>query len=252
MMIRLTVTVFLSSYLLLIAQSAFANINMSKNRLFFDSNQRGNSLQLRNAGANTMNYTASLHLVEMTEDGSLQRVKDATDSAIKMIRFSPKRGSIKPGDAQVVRFAVRRSPKLASGEYRAVFSLVSAIDNTSESSVSLNTKLAYNMPVIVRHGETTATTALEKPRLVMQGDVPHIELWQTLEGNRSLFGNFIITDENQKEIGSIKRVAMYSQLSQRKVVIPLRENVNGGNVYIKYQEIAEFGGNLTASAALQL
>lgn len=235
-----------------IASIADANINMSKNRLFFDSNQRSDALQLRNTGANTMNFNASMHLVEMTEEGTVKRVETLDNSAIKLIRFSPKRGTVLPGEKQVIRFSVRRPPKLPAGEYQAVLSLTTSIANNRAEAVTLNTKLAYNMPIIVRQGKTTANTSIENPRLIMIGNTPHIELWQTREGNRSLFGNFIATDSNNNEVGIVNGIAVYSSLAQRKVLIPLNPDAKAGDINIKYQEVAEFGGNLTASTNLQL
>lgn len=248
---KLLVTI-ITIFTLGISQQAVANITLSKNRLFFDQNQRADALQLRNTGGNRMNFTASLRLVEMTEQGTLRTVKELDKSALKLVRFSPKRGTVEPGGKQVIRFSVRRPRSLEAGEYRAVLNVETSMALDRPEAVTLNTRLAYNMPIIVRQGETVAATELSKPRLVTVGNTPHIELWQTLDGNRSLFGNFIVTDKDNNEVGILNGIAVYPPLTQRKVLIPLDSDVQSGTVNIQYQEVAEYGGDLSAATSLQL
>lgn len=230
---------------------ASANVALSKYRLYFDNTTRSDALQLRNTGATGLEFTAELSLVAMTEEGTLRKVEEDPLSAIKLLRFSPKRGTIAPGNRQALRFAVRKPANLAPGEYRAVLNLTSSFNAGNKGNVNLNTKLAYNVPVILRHGRTEAVTELLEPKLVMAESVPHIELWQSLVGNRSLFGNFIVTDEQGNELGVLNSVAVYQPLTRRKVLIPLAQQ-SSGRITIQYNEIAKFGGNLEAKTVIQL
>ncbi|MEP1551223.1 MAG: hypothetical protein ABJJ44_04340 [Paraglaciecola sp.] len=237
--------------LFILSLNVNANVALSKHRLFFDNNTRTEALQLRNTGSVTMEYSAELSLVEMTEEGTLRKIEADPFSAIKLLRFSPKRGTIAPGGRQALRFAVRKPANLPVGEYRAVLNLTSTYTGGSLGNVNLNTNLSYNVPVIIRHGRTEATSELLEPKLVMLEDVPHIEVWQSLDGNRSLFGNFIATDKNGNEVGLVNHIAAYMPLSRRKVLIPLTKEVSG-LVTIKYNEIAEFGGSIESTTTLDI
>lgn len=235
-----------------ISANSFANITLSKNRLFFAENQRSDAVQLRNTSGNAMQFKTELHLVEMDENGTIVKVEDIDNSAISMLKFSPKRGVVESGGKQVIRFSVRRPRDLASGEYRAVLSITTSIATDRPEAVTLNSRLAYNMPVIVRHGNTNAITQLVKPRVVYFNDAPQLELWQTLEGNRSLFGNFIVTNKDGDEVGLLNGVAVYTPLNQRKILIPLHNISNSDELSVQYQEVVAFGGDASAQTLVKL
>lgn len=247
-MFRLLVAIVLLSTF---SFSASANLSLSKFRLYFDNNTRNDALQLRNKSDRAVSYTLELSLVEMTEEGTLRAVSDDPFSAVGLLRYSPRRGVIQPGERQALRFSVRKPAGLQDGEYRAVLKIVSAVAPKSSGDISLQSKLSYNLPIIVRHGRLTASTSLQDARLVNVGATPSIELWQTLEGNRSVFGNFIVEDEQGNEVGVLNNSAVYQPLNRRKVIIPLNQNVSG-EVKVKFSEIAQYGGTENAITTLKL
>lgn len=232
--------------------SAFANITLSKNRLFFAENERADAVQLRNSGGRPMQFNTKLHLVEMDENGGIVRVDEMENSAISMLKFSPKRGIVEPGGKQVIRFSVRRPRDLNVGEYRAVLSITTSIATDKPEAVTLNSRLAYNMPVIIRHGSTEAATQLVNSRIVYFNNSPQLELWQTLEGNRSLYGNFTVTNKQGEQVGLLNGVAVYTPLNQRKVLIPLNDVNIDDELFVNYQEVIAFGGDATAQALVKL
>jgi fimbrial chaperone protein len=234
-----------------VAFQAQANLALSKYRLYFDNNNRADSLQLRNAGSATLDYEVELGLVAMTEEGTLHTVEEDPLSAIDLVRYSPRRGTIEAGGRQALRFALRKPAGLADGEYRAVLLISSTTQTSKNTNVSLNPTLTYSIPIIVRHGRVEASTELLEPRLVMRSDIPHIEFWQSRQGNRSLYGNFIVSDEQGNELGILSNSAVYLPLNRRKITIGLNKMVKG-KVLIEYKEIAKFGGNLAAKAMIEL
>lgn len=238
-------TLFISSFL---SPSVNANVALSKFRIFFDSQSRTDSLQLRNTGSSDLKYSAELILNAMTEDGTIYSVSEDSLSAQKFIRFSPKRGTIKPGERQALRFSLRKPANLENGEYRAVLRLVTELAPTEGGNVNLASKLAYNVPIIVRHGEVSVVSRLETPTTVMHNGQPHIQVWQTRSGNRSVFGNFIVETLEGEELGVINNVAVYRPLERRKVLIPLTKTVKGP-VIIRYTENKKFGGDTELSIA---
>lgn len=243
---------FLGALALIVFSSfAHANVSLSKHRIYFDGNNRTDALQLRNTGASSIEFSADLSLVAMSEEGKIYPVDQDKLSAISLVRFSPKRGAIQPGGRQALRFALRKPAGLEDGEYRATLNLVTSLKNNAQGNVNLNSKFAYNIPIIVRHGRVSAQTELLEPQLIVTGGVPHVEVWQTLQGNRSLFGNFVLMDESGQEVGVLNGVATYLPLQRRKVLIPLSTEVSG-KITVQYQEIEKYGGNLSANAVVEL
>jgi len=232
--------------------SALANITLSKNRLFFDSKDRADAVQLRNTGNTSIKFETSLYLVQMNEQGDIVKVENSDDSAINMLRFSPKRGVVPSGGKQVIRFSVRRPKNLAAGEYRAVLSVSTSLATEKPEAVTLRSTLKYNMPVIVRHGETRAETELQNLRIVEQNDTRMIELWQTLDGNRSLFGNFTVEDKTGQVVGLLNGVAVYPPLNKRRVLIPLTVDTFEKDLVVNFQEVATYGGIEKAEALISL
>lgn len=237
---------------LLCSFSSYANIALSKHRIFIEANLRNDALQFRNTTGATINFSADIGLTAMTEEGTVYPVADDALSAKDMIRYSPKRGSIPPGGKQVIRFSVRKPAGLDAGEYRAALLLTSEIDGQGEAErVTVQPSLTFSIPIIVRHGRTEAQTQLENPQYTLVDGKPSIKLWQSVEGNRSVFGNFTVLDEDKNEIGVLNNAAVYRPLSGRYVSIPLSSPAKG-KVRVNYQEVEKYGGSLTAQTELEI
>ena len=242
-LIRLLTPIRLSIFLvipvaLFFSSVANADVSLSKFRIYFDSKSRSDSIQIRNTSSTPMSYQA--------EEGLVYAVTEDPLTASTFIRYSPKRGNILPGERQALRFALRKPAGLADGEYRANLRLVTEIAPGTNGNVNLASKLAYNIPIIVRHGRITAEASMVNPSTIIYNGKPHVQVWLKRSGNRSLFGNFIIEDANGEEIGVLNNVAVYRPLERRKVLIPL-QNAKKGPVVIRFTEIDKFGGDIALS-----
>jgi len=246
------ITLVLFTLLILLPTQVFATLTLSQNRIYFGPNDRANAVQLRNTGGFAIQYKTSMHLVKMTEQGQIVKIEELDNSAIEMMRFSPKRGVVPAGGKQVIRFSIRRPRGLEDGEYRAVLSIGTSIASDKPEDVTLKSTLAYNMPVIIRHGDTEAQTKLENLQLVSLDQHPHVSLTQTLSGNRSLYGNYTVTNKNGDILGLLNGVAIYTPLSQRQVLIPLNEQPESSDLIVTFQEVSTFGGREEAQANLRL
>ena len=64
---------------------------------------------------------------------------------------------------------VRKKAELAVGEYRAVLKIIaSESQNPDIDGISIRPKVAYSVPVIVRHGQLEADSELINPQLITQ------------------------------------------------------------------------------------
>lgn len=231
--------------------SASANLSLSKFRLYFDQSNRTDALQIRNRADRPLDYSIELGLVAMTEEGTLRTVQSDPFSAIDLMRYSPRRGRLAPGERQALRFSVRKPASLPEGEYRAVLKISSVPVNTSTGSVAVQSKLSYSLPIVVRHGRLSASTELTDVKMVTVDNTPSLEIWQLLEGNRSVFGNFIVEDDDGNEVGVLNNSAVYLPLTRKKVIIPLSQKVTG-KITVKYDENAEYGGSEKAEISLTI
>ncbi|WDE00012.1 molecular chaperone [Thalassomonas actiniarum] len=251
---------FLSLFLAIISMSfispdAHARLALSEFRLFFDNKTKTNSLVIRNTENTPLQYTIQVIHMDMTEEGTLVEVDNTQAmpfSAKKLLRYSPRRGIIEGNSRQAVRFSIRKPANLAAGEYRAVLKITgSAAKSSGANGLSMNSKLAYNIPVIVRHGKLSATSTIKNPQLIMQNSRPAIQLWQQLSGERSLYGDFVLRNENNDEIGRVNGIAVYPPLARRKVYIPMTQD-SRGKVTIEYQERAKYGGNIEITETMTI
>lgn len=231
-----------------------ANMALSDYRLFFDANTRSNAIQIRNTASQPLQFTTQVLHYKMTEEGTLQEVTGTEAelfSAKPLLRYSPKRATIPPLGIQAIRFSVRKPRNLKDGEYRSVLRITGTEVNESGAGINIRSRLSYNLPVIIRHGELFADVSLMEPKLVNQNGVMQVQLWQTRTGNRSLYGGFVITDEDGNEVGRLNGIGLYPPIERRKVFIPLTEEAQG-NLTITYTEDLKYGGDQVATVPFSM
>ncbi|GMM84947.1 hypothetical protein [Pseudoalteromonas sp. MTN2-4] len=242
-------------FLVTCSSSVFANLALSEYRLYFDGRSKNNSLMIRNTSDKNLDFRLVLVHKDMTEEGNLINVSEADvqgRSAKSMLRYSPRRGTIKAKDMQAIRMTVRKKANLAHGEYRAVLKIIaSEAQDPNEAGISIKPKVAYSIPVIVRHGRLEVESNIVNPQLVTQNGQPTVMFWQTLNGNRSLFGDFKILNEDEEVVGEIKNLGVYTPLTRRKVFIPLTESASGP-LTIQYEENIRYGGKVSLTETLNI
>src|SRR6476659_72734 len=123
-----------------------------------------------------------------------------------MLRFSPRQVTLEPGTAQTVRVMLRKPAELAEGEYRSHLQFEKLPDAEGSASIEdqgkaadgigvvLTTLVGASVPVIVRHGTTSATVRLS--RVALQKDAaqhPLLTMQFEREGNSSVYGDLTVT-----------------------------------------------------------
>ena len=212
-------------------------------RVVLEGRTRAGEVMLKNAGSTPATYRIFLQEMEMTPDGQLQgRTKvEGEISGGDVIRYSPHQVELTPGETQIVRIQVRKPENLAEGEYRShmVFQAIppaeapTSTDPEQENkglSISIKPIYGISIPIIVRHGETTASVAMSNPEFHPTSSADHLpSLTMELQrqGNRSVMGDIEVVVESGSAlkkgtvIGTDKGVAVYTNLSTRKVTMPL-------------------------------
>jgi P pilus assembly chaperone PapD len=144
-------------------------------RIVFDKNQRAAQIELINNGSKPATYRISLVNRRMTETASSKaaetRQQPGERFADEMLRYSPRQITLQPGTAQTVRVMLRKPAELAEGEYRSHLQFDKLPDVEGNASIEnqgrrrqgigvvLNALVGASVPVIVRHGATSATSS---------------------------------------------------------------------------------------------
>lgn len=248
-MFRLSYLIVLLS---LFSTSVLAHFSIDKSRLYFDRKNRFQTLTIRNTSESPLSYTIKVNHVEMSEEGRITLVKDENNvqnSAKKLLRYSPRRGRILPGGSQIVRFTVRKPAGLESGEYRSQLRIEGGLLGQENAN---SAKLAYNIPIIARHGQTEASADLDFLGIhYNEKQQPMMSLLIKREGNRSLFGSFTITNAKGDVIGLTKGVSVYEPLKQRVMNVELTGELTP-NVSVVYEELKEYGGTAKVQKTFSL
>jgi hypothetical protein len=235
----LTITLIIG-FLLLYTGSALA-VKIIPPRLVIDSDVKVQHLFIKNDEKTTQGYRFGWKHLAMAKDGSIVNVdKMGRDkvpqykAADDLIRFSPRRVTLKPGETQRITMMIRRSPSLDAGEYRSHFliqresqSVVSeqtSPDAPKEqgASVGVDVLISRAIPVYVLHGETGASIDLlsavyqVNPSKKTPNQASHIVSFDVKKtGNRSVIGvaNVYCNDSgNQKRLNKTGKVfAVYAE-----------------------------------------
>ncbi|WP_163931124.1 hypothetical protein [Paraferrimonas sp. SM1919] len=152
----------------------------------------------------------------------------------QLIRYSPRRVSLAPEQAANVRMGLRLTPNIRQGEYRSylAFQQIPAPELKNESapgddiSIKISALLKIAVPVIVRVGTLSADIAIADSQLSITNDGPnHYQVSITLSrlGSRSSYGDVEVIDyETQERVGLLRNVAVYTELVERRLTVPLK------------------------------
>lgn len=259
--------------MLLLAHQASAELMLYPTRIVFEGNQRSAQIQLINNGSESITYRIALVNRRMNEVGGFESVEQPLPDeqfADDMLRYSPRQVTLAPGVGQTVRIMVRKPTELAVGEYRSHLLFTQQPQATGRHSVEtrgapeknigvvLTTLVGASIPVIIRHGKTTANLTLAN--LDFQhpaGQAPMLSLSMERNGTQSVYGDLAVsfTPKGGKEkiIGRANGVAVYTPNSSRRARLPLDssgEKLANGSLRVTFREQAEDGGKLLAEAVL--
>lgn len=260
----------------LVSQSAHAELMLHPTRIVFDKADRAAQVELINNSKEAATYRITLVNRRMTDDGRFEPVAAPLAGELfadPMLRYSPRQVTLQPGTAQTVRLMLRKPAALPDGEYRSHLhfeKLPNAAGNTSieaqgkpaEIGVMLNALVGASMPVIVRHGTTSATVGLSN--LVLHkaeaGRAPMVALQFDRSGSRSVYGDLQVTFTPHggapQLLANAGGIAVYSPNTVRHAALPLQVPqgmpLARGTLNVVYRHRADAGGGVLAQAALPL
>lgn len=248
------------------------DLMITPTRVVFEGRTRTAEVVLIHRGTQRATYRLSFQKMRMNENGSLEEIKTPGPNdrfAEDMIRYSPRRIVLDPGQPQTVRLLLRKPRNLEPGEYRSHFliralppkdagtNIESVERKPGEISVQLTMIYGVSIPVIVRHGDLSAKAALEDLALAPPRDGETgkgLSLRVKRAGTKSIYGDFDVTftrqDGDAIPIGLMRGVAVYTPNESRNLRIPLNppEGVSlaNGRLRVTYRQPPDSGGAVLA------
>lgn len=255
---------------------ALADIMLYPTRVVIEGGKRSAQVEIINRGQEPETYRISIVNRRMTELGEIVPVETGLPGeqfADAMLRYTPRQLTLQPGASQTVRISVRKPSDLAEGEYRSHLQFdriantaglsdleTATTEGSNEVSIVLKTLIGASIPVIVRHGQTSASVTLDSLHIESDRSASGPELSFTFrrEGNRSVYGDVVATyvapGAAPIEIGSATGIAVYVPNTERKARLPLKLPkgvvLQGGQIQLRYKERADAGGALIAQASV--
>lgn len=262
-----------------ISGAAFAQaVSLDPKRIVFQDRDRSAEIHLMNSSDKEVTYRVLFQEMEMNEKGSIRKLDDdqiaeGFKAASKMIRYSPRQVTIPAYSSQIVMFMARKPKDLADGEYRshALFqavpddagqSLDDIVLKEDEVGVKITPIFGIAIPVIIRHGQLSATASISGLELKSIEDKQVLSMTLNRDGNRSLYGHmeaiYTPADGGEKiSVGRIKGISVYDGINQRKVSITLNppEDVTlekGGTIKLKFEEDRDMGGDESTESVITI
>ena len=222
------------------------DINLYPKRIVIDRRQRIATVGLYNKTTNVGEYDISVADMVMTPEGGIYPIDnlppgvsiDRLSGAASMLRWSPRRVTLRGNEAQTVRIMSRPSADLPDGEYRSHFTVVSIPPAQNEGfsiedaaggvangaagiGVSIKPRFGISIPVIVRVGETTLDVSLTINGLVQLDAGAGLAVTVNRSGTRSAFGDVVVRMSGSDDPIAIARgVGVYPEVDSRQITVP--------------------------------
>jgi len=257
----LLITIFTAIFI----NQASANLLITPTRVEFSDRDRSAKVSLVNTSKETRTYKIYWRQQYQQQDGQYIPFKAGErefPSANRMIRYSPRQVTLKPGERQHVRLGLRRPKGLEIGEYRSHL-VFDAIPNKeklaklkNKGGIQLHLNLSFSIPIMVREGKIDVSSTLSNIDLVTRQrdgktytgayiDVERHGKFSTL-GNIKIYWKDTLT-QPERLIGIQNNIAIYPELKMRRLLVGFKEHPQkSGIMRIVYEGASEFKGQVFA------
>jgi hypothetical protein len=264
------------------AQGGFGDVTVTPTRIVLEGRDRSGTISLANTGSKKTTYRLSVVNMRMSETGGFQEIEEGDRRpgekfADGLFRYAPRQVTLEPGETQIVRIATRKPAGLADGEYRSHLVIRAipdadaglSIENKTQNGLSVSVAVipGIALPVILRHGQVSATANIsdidyEPAALTSGGDSAGLAFRLNRDGNASVYGDLSVTyfapgEDEGILVSQVNQLAVYTPNAYRTVTMPLTfpENVepqSGGRFAVTYREPPKEGGQTIAAGEYRI
>ena len=220
------------------------DVNLFPKRVVINGRREIATVGLYNKTTDDGDYEISIVDMAMTPEGRLLRFDNGVDEATKarvrtatsMLRYSPRRVTLRGSESQLIRVMARAGAELPDGEYRSHFVVTSvpedggfSIDQAVTSGrsdtigVSLRPRFGIAIPIIVRIGATTLDVKIDNAQILTARDGSQaVAFTLSRTGTRSAFGDVTVKAQgSSRPIAISKGVGIYPEVDSRQVIMPI-------------------------------
>jgi len=267
-----------------------ANLNITPRRVVFDTVKRTEAVFVFNQGNSPVTVDVSLVDNVMLANGEIvpldklaqkspadQAVAARLQSARDLILASPSRLTLPPGKGRTIRLRATAPATAGSAELRTHLAVTTvpsadsgltaeaaAAPHAGELAFKIQSIFGISIPLILRNGPVEATATISDLKIATveapvgpTGEVrtvPALTFALARGGTGSIFGNLEVKskDKNRNEnMGFVRGLAVYPEISGRRVVIPLiRQPQPGETLTVSFTSDDPQLPNLHASGML--
>lgn len=234
---KLLITVLGSIFIL--ASLPVGAVSITKTRLFLDSTSRMTDMGVYNSNSSTKTCDVSLKKVGLSGDAlglsqSLPPLPDPTP----LVRLAPRKFDLGNNEHQAFKLIYRRKPGIEAGEYIGAIAIrCSDKEKNSNERISIKPQLVHNIPLVVRVGTLSVSGHFKEAQI--NGN--KAKIYFSVQGNRSVTGDFKIMDKTSGELlVEKKKVSIYPQLAGKELLFNL-PNANYASLEVVFKENKESG-----------
>ncbi|MCW8109928.1 hypothetical protein OPS25_15585 [Alteromonas ponticola] len=215
---------------------AKASLFLTEDVLYLSSERRVVSVNVLNRGSRTGVFSVRWLDHTMLSNGHLKRLPtgEPEHSLVPFVRFSPRRMTLKPGQSQRIKIALKRSANAApSKEYYSHLN-VTTINDDLEATLSqkaeisetngmhIKARMGISIPVIWRHNVEPAQVSLT----VISNTSPDPEVVIEKRGEASLRAYLHVFNQRNDDL-TPHPVIMYPNITSRSIPLKIEEMGEG-------------------------
>lgn len=235
--------------------TAQGDLLISPLRVTFEGNKKSQEINLANVGKDTATFAVSVVDYRMNGDGSFEQITvpdSGQNFAGPYIRFFPRKVTLAPNEAQVVKLQVVKTAQMANGEYRSHLYFRAVPDekplgetpkqDTSGISISLKPIFGITIPVIIRVGENDANVTLSDLSFTLSGDTAKLTMNLNRTGMMSVYGDlkvdYVSPSGKKTQVKIVKGVGVYTPIPVRRFSMELdadkKADYRKGKLHVTY------------------
>lgn len=191
-----------------LSHHAAANLLINPTRVVFNPTDRTTDVTLINISQTTNTYRIEWAEKKAKSSGGYEDLTPAAATAANfpiassMLRYSPRQVTLKAGERQTIKMAIRRPQGLATGEYRShlVFKALppmgpvapeKAASEEEATSMKVNILLTFAIPVVVKQGAITYQIAMDDASIAYNAanKTGSVTVNMSRSGDNSVIGN---------------------------------------------------------------
>ncbi|MBM9537093.1 hypothetical protein [Desulfobulbus alkaliphilus] len=245
-------------------QAASKNLMVTPIRAVFTDRQRAVEVRVSNLSDESITYAISLVSMRRDAEGQLYQVEDEMETEEErlvkdMIRFSPRRATIKPREQQSIKLMVRKPQDLPPGEYQTRLS-ISPLEDPAQGQATLSgiradehmtflvdVLVTSTIPVIIQHGDIAPeVTPIALTLPAQNADPENLRASVRLgrHGEGSAFGRLVLrylpadNPRAERQVGHLEGIVLYRPETEREYSVPMHNvsslDLSSGTIRVEF------------------